>query len=277
VFYGLVPDPGNARCVVDRNLARNLLPPVMIHEFQHMISYNRHVLLGGGAGEATWLNEGLSHFAEELGGRRLPSALCTGQNCVNQFVRSDVGNAYDYMLDPERYYLIEPGLSYGTLPERGANWLFVRWLAEQAPGDSAIGTAVTRRLLGADSPSGLSLTSQPNVEAAAAAVFEPGASFAGLLAEWHAANYLESRHDIAPIGRLHYRSWDLANAFSQIAFGPYPLRPDSVQDSYHRNGALRGGSGRLVRVLPATRPVAVTLEVERAGLVNPYLGIVRIR
>jgi hypothetical protein len=279
VFYGLVPDPGSPTCAVDKTLVRTLLAPVFIHEFQHMISFNRHVLLGGGTAEETWLNEGLSHFAEELGGRQIPGQYCVAQNCVNQFIRNDVTNAYDFLLKPELYYLVEPGVSFGSLAERGANWLFVRWLAEQAPGDSSLGSAVTRRLLGADVPTGIALVGEANAEAVADAVVQAGVTFKELLADWHAANYLESRTDLAPAGRLSYRSWNLPNAFSQLAFGPYPLRPDSSSGWYQGSGELRGGSGRLVRLLrPAgADPIAVGLTASQVVVARPHLSVRRIR
>jgi hypothetical protein len=33
------------------------VPITFIHEFQHMISFNQHVLVRGGDGEVLWLNE----------------------------------------------------------------------------------------------------------------------------------------------------------------------------------------------------------------------------
>ena len=71
IFYGLVPNTTGG-CAVSLNFVKQQIAPVFIHEFQHMISYNQHVLVRPGvSGEEVWLNEGLSHFAEELGGRLL--------------------------------------------------------------------------------------------------------------------------------------------------------------------------------------------------------------
>ena len=68
VFYGAVPrDAPGCSAYTKANVTRSQ-PGVFIHEFQHMISFNQHVLVRGGNVEETWLNEGLSHFAEELGG-----------------------------------------------------------------------------------------------------------------------------------------------------------------------------------------------------------------
>src|SRR5690606_8090797 len=158
-------------------------------EFQHMISYNRHVLLGGGEAEETWLNEGLSHFAEELGGRQVTPGSCTGNNCLNQFASGNLLNAYDYLASPESHYLVEPGSSSGTFVERGANWLVLRWLAYRSLADSVLGTDLTRAMLGADA-GGLALTGGANV-AAAAQQFQAGVTLATLLGQWHLANYTE--------------------------------------------------------------------------------------
>jgi hypothetical protein len=278
VFYGFVPDPGNPVCTIDRSFALRHLAPVFVHEFQHMISFNRHVLLAGERAEEVWLNEGLSHFAEELAGRQITGAWCRNGNCLDQFARENVTRAYEFLRAPHRYFLVEPGISVGTLPERGANWLFVRWLAEQSPGDSLLGTTMTRRLSGADLPGGIALTGEANVAAAAQAVVEPGWPFARLLAEWHVANYAEWRADAPiPAGRLRYRSWNLPAAFDQLILGPWPLVPDSTRLSYRIDGTLLGGSGRLLRVLPGSQPVALTLVADRASVVLPHLAAFRLR
>lgn len=277
IFFGLVPDPASSTCPVDQTKARRLLAPLLIHEFQHMISYNRHVLLGGDAPEETWLNEGLSQFAEELGGRQVPSTWCVGGNCVNQFIKANITNAYNFLLGPELYFLIEPVESQGTLQERGANWLFVRWLAEQAAGDSAIGTAVTRRLLAADNAGGSTTRGAANVTAMANTHIQAGIGFPELLAEWLAANYVEGRDELPAIGRLRYRSWNLARAFDQLVLGPYPLVPDSVASGYHGFGTLRGGTGRLIRLTRTAGSSPIAVGVTASAPTAPYLFALRVK
>ncbi|MDZ4864852.1 MAG: hypothetical protein SGJ01_15595 [Gemmatimonadota bacterium] len=280
VFYGLVPDPGVPLCFAKDQVQRRL-GGTFIHEFQHMISYNRHVLLGGGEAEETWLNEGLSHFAEELGGRLVPDAFCPTTNCLTQYVRDDLSNARDYFNSPESYALVEAGTSNGSLPERGANWLFVRWLADRSPTDSVLGTDMTRRLNGAGSPGGLTTTGGQNV-VAAAALFQPGISFSTLVGQWHLANFAESRGGFTePSGRLGYRSWDLAAAFDALFPAPtYPLRPDSTDGSdYASGGILRGGSGVYLRIVQGTSGAAVALglDIRNSGAVQPRYAVVRLR
>ncbi len=278
VFYGLVPDPSKPLCASKARVL-DLLPPTLIHEFQHMISFNRHVLLSGGAAEETWLNEGLSHFAEELGGRQVTSGSCTGGNCLNQFAAGNLLNAFDYLTAPATTYLVEPGNSSGTLRERGANWLFVRWLADQSPTDTLLGTDITRRLLGADQAGGLTLVGGANATAAAQVV-QGGITFPTLAGQFHLANGGEAVPGFAdPTGRLRFKSWDLPAAFDQIIPGPYPLRPDSTAGTFGVSGTLLGGSGVYLRVVQAasTGPVALALDVKNAATVLPRLAVVRFR
>jgi hypothetical protein len=246
-----------------------------------MISFNRHVLLGGGAAEETWLNEGLSHFAEELGGRLVSSGYCSSNNCLSQFARGDLLNAYDYLTSPERYFLVEPGSSTGTLEERGANWLFVRWIADQDPADSILGGQVTRLLDGANGPGGIDITGGANVTSAFGALGRPGVTFATLAAEWQLTIGLADNPAFTDqIGTLHYRSWDFPAYFSQNALGPYPLVPDTTSgQSYVAAGTLRGGSGHHLRVVQPAAGAAVAVFLTTGNTVNltPRLGIVRVQ
>jgi len=46
------------------------VPVTFIHEFQHMISFNQHVLVGNSVnGEVLWLNEGSRTTPKSWGGR----------------------------------------------------------------------------------------------------------------------------------------------------------------------------------------------------------------
>ena len=280
VFYGLVPNPNSSTCTIHRDFANELLAPTFIHEFQHMISFNQHVLLRGGFSEDTWLNEGLSHFAEELGGRQIPDALCHNQDCFTQFAAGDASNAYRYLTDPEAHFLVEPGSSGGTLGERGANWLFVRWVVDHFGGD-VTGAAFTRSLvattrLGADNVAGAT-----------------GVPFSTLTPEWQLANYLDNLPDFAPgSGRLQYSSWNFRLTFASFhdqapgAFPvPYPLVPDSTRTGvYSRQGTLRAGSGPHLRVIQSANGNAVTVQLTDgtrnpigSSSAAPRLAIARIR
>ena len=281
IFYGLVPDPDSPSCTISREYATGQLPSAFIHEFQHMISFNQHVLEAGGtATEDTWLNEGLSHYAEELGGRLLPDVECPAfDNCETQFIGPNITNAYLYLEDPAAHFLVEPGNSQGELEERGANWLFVRWLVDHFASEQPVGNDFTRRLVAtANRGSG-------NVET------ETGESFPELVAAWQLANYTEDLENFTPLDdRLEYTSWAFRDIyqlnFEQGIFAkPYPLTPPVTSDGdVGLTGTLRGGSGVHLRVVqPPSSPEIELRLTDGDGIapvaagVQPRIALVRIR
>lgn len=283
IFYGLVPDPTSSSCTISKQYAKTHIGPTFIHEFQHMISYNQHALVRGGLSEDTWLNEGLSHFAEELGARLIPDALCTDDsgvhNCFSQFAQGDIQNGYRYLRDVEATPLIETSQSTGALAERGANWLFVRWVTDQFTADT-LGTAFTRRLVAT------SAVGSANVSQAT------GVPFPTLVSEWQLANYLDNLPGFTPADpRLQYRTWDLRATYATLnqqlpaTFSRvYPLVPDSTRTgAYRRTGVLRDGSGRHLRVIQAGSAAAVDLQLadstgsSLSTTAVPRIGVVRIR
>ena len=280
VFYGLVPAPGDADCTISRDYAIDLLAPTFIHEFQHMISFNQHVLVRGGFSEDTWLNEGLSHYAEELGGRQIPDAECGSGDCFTQFAGADAQNAYEYLSAVESHFLIEPIPSSGTLAERGANWLFVRWLVDHFGAD-ATGAAFTRALVA---------TNRLGTANAAAVT---GVPFSTLAPEWQLANYLDNHPGFTPASpRLQYHSWNFRAtyaSFHEQAPGSfpraYPLLPDtSLTGVFARTGTLRAGSGPHVVLVRPAQGGSVTFQLTDAARraigaspALPRIGIARIR
>ena len=283
VFFSAVADPGNPDCSVSSDAALRTLGPTFLHEFQHMISFNQHRLLRGNTQpELTWLNEGLSHFAEELGGRQLPNngtALGDAPDRFTQFHINNFANGFDYLVQPEDHFLIPPEASTGTLEERGASWLFVRWLADHF-GGGGNGTAFTRGIVQTEK------VGQDNVETFT------GEPFDRLVVQWQLANYLDDLPGFTPgSARLRYTSWDMRDAFadwhaSRPSTFPlaFPLQPEEYAGTgYSRNGVLRGGSGRhLILIQPAGSGVTELTLTTGAGdalseATVPRLGVARLR
>lgn len=115
VIYTMVPDSaGTYGVVIPKTFAMtNLLPAVLPHELQHAINYNQKVFVNGGEPETDWLNEGMSHLAEDI--------LGYGQENPS---RIDV-----YMNNTSIYGPVIEGAP--GLAERGASYLFLRYLYEQ--------------------------------------------------------------------------------------------------------------------------------------------------
>jgi hypothetical protein len=144
---------------------------LLVHEFQHLISFNQHVLIRGGQAEASWLNEGLSHLAED----QVASFSVSGQSeIIAAFLKDPgaVGLAGDALLD---------------VGKRGAAYLFVRSLVDRF-GDAVIVRLMTSGLIDHD-----------NIEAAT------GESFGQLLAFWGGQLYL-SGLGVVSHQRLNYSS-----------------------------------------------------------------------
>ena len=280
IFYGAVPRQDMPNCdSYTKNIVTRSLPGVFIHEFQHMISFNQHVLVRGGNTEETWLNEGLSHYAEELGGREVPDNFCPAfTQCEDEFLQGNVSNAYDYLNDPEATFLVAPSASGGSLEERGAAWLFVRWLGDHFAATQPLAPEVTRGLLLTK------LTGAANIEAVT------GEDFPTLVTQWQMANYVTNLPGFTPSSdRLRYTSFDLrgldAANFPAVFAKPYPLTPDSTRTGlYDRTGDLRGGSGRHVRIIQTvgSGEVAFILtdgagSIPLASTVAPRIALVRVR
>lgn len=120
IIYVLSPDPtGRYGTAISKEFAMsNLLPAVLPHELQHAISYNQHVFVGGGVSEENWLNEAVSHLAEDI--------LGYGVENPSRYAM--------YLASPSTYGVVTQGSP--NLMERGAAYLFLRFLYEQASSGS---------------------------------------------------------------------------------------------------------------------------------------------
>jgi hypothetical protein len=155
-----------------------------------MISFGQHAIIRHGNEEDPWLNEGLSHVAEELGSRyyekRFPAPTRRtdpGQafpDSSQGFISGDLYNSYHYLLSTastdtsDIASVSNWGNGDGTLVQRGAAWLFLRWLGDQE--DSVVYGRLDQT----------NLTGIPNVAAAT------GASFPTLFGEFALALYTDS-------------------------------------------------------------------------------------
>ncbi len=271
VFYSITPDPnGTVSCEHSEDRVRRLVPVTFIHEFQHMINYNQHVLLRNGSGEMVWLNEAMSHLAEELGALHFDAM--GNEDLFSRFAIGDVFNAYQYLTDPGAFFLLYTQ-GTGTLEERGSGWLFLRWLADQ------FGDGVIRRL------SETALTGAENVEAAT------GESLDRLLPQWLLANYVSDLPDFEAPARLRYLSWRFRTTYESLnqqdpdTFDrPFPLVPTPFDGgTFLLNGTLRSGSGDFVRVVQDAGQPGFTLEFTSPSGEDidpdlaPRLNVIRLR
>jgi hypothetical protein len=244
IFYALVPDVGGARsCAHTKADVERLVPATFIHEFQHMISFGQHVVARGGNSETLWLNEALSHIAEELGGKAYEAKFPppAGRADPNQlFPDSAQGFLTPNMRNAQRF-LETPGATSvtansgsGSLAERGGGWLFLRWLGDQK-GEGIYGRLVQT-----------SRTGVANVEDKAAE------SLGALFGDFATAIFTDSIPGVAreavPV-RLRFTSRNFRRIFKRFAdidqsgrTPPFPFVPVSVGVGQTASGAIALGS-----------------------------------
>ena len=242
VFYALVPDPQGAHsCAISVASVQRIVPATFIHELQHMISYNQHVLTRGGAQERVWLNEGLSLIAEEMGSKyyenKYPAPLGRGDpnqlfpDSAQGYIVPNLTYAYDYLSAPEQHS-VTTFEDFGTLAERGAAWLFLRWLGDQK------GEGIYRALVQTN------LTSIDNVERQA------GETFSQLFGDFTIAAYADNLPGVDSTlipARYQFTSRNLRAIYARFhelgsVAKPFPIVPRPLQCSNDVGGSMFQGT-----------------------------------
>ena len=277
IYYSFVPDPNATRsCPHQLSEVLGLLPATFLHEFQHMISFNQHVLVRRGGVETVWLNEGLSHVAEELGGRYYdakypppsgrtqPSALLP--DSAMPFLRGDLEDASLY-LSATSAHSVTAFQDLGTLEERGAAWLFLKWLGAQK-GDGVYARLVQTGLRGGQ-----------NVESAS------GEPFPALFADFSIALYADTipglpravvpprfRTGAHPLRELLTRGFGLNGYPLAIRGQPIPGNPASA--------FMVQGTATYFQLTVPNGGVTVKLTAPGGGALSPglvpQLGVLRV-
>ena len=282
IFYSIVADPnGTLSCAHSATAIKTGTLGTFAHEFQHMINYAQHTLIqiqGGTVSEEGWLDEGLSQYAEELTARRY---LQAGDMATwDQLVGNDVVDAYQYLTATGASPLLIE-FDQGTQAERGASWLFTRYLVDQ------YGAALPGRLVQT------TLTGAANVAA------QTGHGFDTTVTRWALANWVSDLPGFVTPPELsyvsnvqdttswHFRTRTFASLHQQdpntFPFA-YPLVPTvRAGSTVNLSGTLRSGSGVYVRALQAPGAPAFTLLFNSGGnsalpaAVGPRLNVIRIR
>ncbi|HEY8470708.1 MAG TPA: hypothetical protein VIL18_13740 [Longimicrobiales bacterium] len=210
IFYSLVPDPtgqfSDGRATSD---VLRAVPPVLAHEFQHMVHFNQRFLLRNRPPEAQWLSEGLAHTAEDVVAAVL---LARGDSRANNFLASNLARARLYLADPGGASLIneEPP---GSLEERGAQWLFIKYLMGHYGGADLLARLTQTTLTGTS-----------NVTSAT------GRNWSALLAEWSVALWADDAPELQGLAldpRFTFPNVNLREEYARFGQA-FPLGPVSI-------------------------------------------------
>ncbi|HKS06544.1 MAG TPA: hypothetical protein VJR92_09555 [Gemmatimonadaceae bacterium] len=257
ILYLLAPDPngtinGNRISV---ETAWESARGTTAHELQHMISYGVRAT-GGAEPEAIWLNEGLSHLAEEVAGRAM-RGYSDARSLTWNDVLADL-DAFDSFFRQNllrfRLWMTRPDLSSPLsdnaatqLASRGAAWALVRYSIDQYAGANQ--RAFTRALVTGP---------QSGVQNLAA---RTGASTDDLLGGFLVA------HGAAPAiaglnARFRYTTWAMRDVMSELTGGTYPLAVTALPAMVNTQSWF--GSGNYFVLTRAAGERATTLHM-RSG------------
>jgi hypothetical protein len=142
VFYAVVPDPsGTVSCTHTVADLENTLPATFLHELQHLINYSQHVVVNHVGALSSWLDEGMSITAEELGSlyyeQKCPPPACRTTatqlfpDSSQAFISGFFDDSYVYALLPDTASLTLHSDSDNGFSWRGGDWLLVRYLVDQ--------------------------------------------------------------------------------------------------------------------------------------------------
>jgi hypothetical protein len=250
-IYGFVPDSaGRFGCPHTAAEFGRVIRTAFVHELQHVINYQQHVFRRGGRQEEIWLNEGLSHIAEELAskmyekrypapaGRSIPEQIFP--DSAQNYMVFNLINAYLFMRQPY-FSSVTHFIEGGTIEDRGAAWLFLRWLADQ------YGEDILRRLV------------QTPLNGKANITDKTGESFSQLAGEFVIALYADSLPGFprnAVPSRYRFHSRNLRALFSRLYdvafFEPFPITPLNIPYGGTVSGPIRvGGAVMLTLDVPA--------------------------
>ncbi len=285
ILYLLVPDPqgtvgGVAR---SRQFVDNRTLSTLAHEYQHLLNASRRLHDPGGRPlEETWLNEALSHTAEELlffrasgtaPGSRLGFDEISAESRIwNAFIRHQETNSQRLRLYMEEPMRNSPYDSVAHLATRGAGWSFLRYALDRREGDDA----VTLRTLVEGPDAGMDNMAN---------ALGGRATLESWLADWAVSLYTDGRIPEMP-ARFRNPSWNhtslFANGLGQVggsANHAHPLREVRLAPAVLRHQMIHAGGNAFLR-FSTDGPDGAELEFtvgERRPPEHLHATLVRLR
>jgi hypothetical protein len=253
MFYLLVPDPTgvvNGNKFTKDNVTRVVIA-TLGHEYQHLINASRRMYVNTGATdfEETWLDEGLSHVAEELlfyaqtglapRGNVDATKLRSSSAYVDAFNNeaiSNFGRLEDYLGAPSSN---SPFADNDDLATRGATWSFLRYAADHTGSDDG----TTWFQLVNSTASGLANLQQ---------VF--GSDLTMLARDWATSVFTDDA--TTTDARYQQPSWNMRSIFGALeSNGAYPLATTTLGAS-PAAVSVNGGSAAFLRFAVAAGQTA---------------------
>lgn len=273
IFYMLVPDPngtinGNQRTVAT---VRQNTRGTIAHEFQHMINQGIRLLDPAvDSAETAWLNEALSHFAEEIVGRA-KRGFTDFQRLTFEDVNPGQQNSDDYNaffrqnFARYRSWMQRPDTSSPTsnnartqLSPRGAAWMFLRYAADHHSGGNM--KAFLRNLVRGPDIGLRNLLQHAN-----------GAQFDDLLSGWLISQFMDGLFAPNLPARYTMRSWGVRDVMAGASNNVFPLLVTPLPAAVDTKSISGSGNYfRLTRTLAS--PQTTFRMVAPGGLAVGFAG-----
>ena len=247
MYYALVPDPNGV--FSDRRTKSDVLDftsSTLAHEYQHLINAGRRLYVNNAPTfEDTWLNEGLSHIAEELlyfkavklaprQNLDVNAVIAAGSDAFSEFQGGNIGRLMEFLARPSSTSV------YGgddELETRGATWELLRYLADHkgaSDGDTWM-TLVNSTSHGQD-----------NLRR----VF--GANYMTQIRNWAISVFTDDVSGVTDNNFLQ-PSWNMRSIFPRLddgsnrPLGKYPLAIVPLSDAVPANLSIVAGGEAFVR------------------------------
>lgn len=269
IFYLLAPDPsatfGND---FSADFVREATRGTVAHELQHMInSGNRYVSPVITNFEATWLDEGLAHMAEDVVGRARAGFADNATVAYADIDKLDSSVLQAYFIQNfarAKYYALRPDTtgpivgsakSAANLASRGAEWALLRYLDDWFSGNNP--RILTRKLVAGPDTGSVNL------------VRSAGAPLDTLLSRWLVTMYTDHRNipGLNPV--YNYKSYTLrqlvAGTLVGNATGAAYLPVKAVGDGRTTLQASIPGSSANFFITSLTTGGARTITVTNSG------------
>ncbi|MDH3734398.1 MAG: hypothetical protein OEU54_12735, partial [Gemmatimonadota bacterium] len=255
IMWLRAPDPnGDFGAVTTVSAVKRIARSLVSHEYQHLLNAEQRTVLGGGDlgdFEHIWLNEGMSHIAEEVSGFfrvGVPtrgaldfddvSAAGSERTAFDDFHSDNLRNVDSYLSSPTEVASLSVGNPDDSFPMRGYGYLFLRWLGDRfgaATPENLIGGSAEDELFREISSGGPSqMVGVDNILRAVSVVSGENLTWDELLAEYFAAPATIDAV-AAPPSELRFSTWDFPALYDGMAAatvpdltGGFPLRPLNV-------------------------------------------------
>ena len=280
MFYILVPDPNgtvNGNIRTKATVEANAIATIG-HEYQHLINASRRMYLNDAPQvvEEVWLNEGLSHTAEELLFYRSSGLAPRGnidatfmaggsptRTAFETFQRNNFLRYREYLRAPETN---SPLSVDDALATRGATWSFLRYLADRTrttDGD------FWHRLVNSK------VTGTPNVDDVLSG---SNVTALGALRDW-SISVLADENVPGTSTLFQQPSWNFVSAMPAVGL-VYALNPGVLKDVVVTSATLKGGGSVYLRfAVPQNQEALIQVTGFNGAPLSPgmRLTVVRIK